>query len=109
MGLGLIGISSGCNTRWVSSENLHRISKQLVAEWKENTETYIELYNYAKKRNDKDMEQLLDDYIWDAMKRGNEYKGEFTILEEEWKGNYKEMLGSIDRTISTIQNEIYNK
>jgi hypothetical protein len=109
LGLGLITGSTGCGTTRVSSENLHTVSKQLVEEWNQSTDNYLELYRYAIKEDNEELERILKDYIWDSMTRGNEYKGEFTILEEEWKGDYKGMLETIDRTISNIQTEVYNK
>lgn len=106
---GILVGTSGCTPAKIEPQTTKKIVDELYSEWKENTENYLDLYEYSSSKDDKELTQMLEEYLLDSASRGNEYKGQISILEKELGSNYKNIIDSIDKTIQRVHKEIYER
>lgn len=109
LSLGILTGTSGCTPAKIEPQTTKKIVDELYSEWKENTENYLELYEYSSSKKDEKLTQMIEGYLLNSALKGNEYKGQISILEKELGSNYKNIIDSIDETIQRIHKEIYER
>ncbi|MDI3474014.1 MAG: hypothetical protein PWR30_337 [Candidatus Woesearchaeota archaeon] len=111
LSFGILFGTSGCTPAKIEPQTTKKIVDELSYEWKENAENYLELSKHLSSMSDKEeykkLTQMIDEYLIDSASRGNEYKGQISILEKELGLSYKSTIDSIDETIQRIYEEIY--
>lgn len=109
LSFGILVGTSGCTSAKIEPQTTKKIVDELYSEWKENTENYLELYKYSSSKKDEKLTQMIEGYLLNSASKGNEYKGQISILEKELGLNYKNTIDSIDKTIQDIYKKLYER
>lgn len=109
LSFGILVGTSGCTPAKIEPQTTKKIVDELYSEWKENTENYLELYKYSSSKKDEKLTQMIESYLLNSALKGNEYKGQISILEQELGLNYNSTIDSIDKTIQRVHKEIYER